>query len=1016
MTHSMDGGVSAGGAVSADGLISLSALPCRAFDLFPEYIQDSADALRALGTGVNDQVATMKTTWSGLSGCYEAPEQEQVYALMDKPADAATDFKGRFDKAAGYLDTYAADLDTIKGELQHFESDTQKFITEALQGYNEPVPHLATQTSAPELEEPQTEHVAWNEHKEAINKNERLLGWYNQIIAKISKAASDCANGLNSLQMGSKEAAVKPITLDELNQASEQGQMPWGAPVEEDKNTFELIVDGLIVEPVKGVGALAGFDGDPSTARGDTRAQAWKGLGMFVGGTVAALSPTTYLGLLLPPDSVFGGYARTMLNSAATGWGGMIGWDHQAHLNGEDGWHKYKEDGVAASVVSVVNVGSLFTGVGAVATGTKTLVKGGKAAATAGGKSTKLTKYAKGGASGSTAAKVSTAVADLVVPGGGWVLSKGFRAFDMPDAPAMNPASIADDLGEGAGKGRGAHDLPAADRESGSSTSAADATGAASRPGSLGNRTPSDVATDAQRPAGDAPDSHAQGSNSADSAGRSSGHSDRAVPEGSTPRSHESSGPEHGSSSKPDQDVDGKAGNTADSHAQGSGSAGSAGRAAGHSESASPEGRAAETSKNTPANHDAAPEADTAGADRTGDIADSRGEGSGSTSRADAHGEDTSHGGRAPESTDRVPAGHDAAKGADAAGASERARDSSSTAGRDTTAGGSATHAAEHGERESGASGDPAGRDHGSSAATGDGRAAPTAHDGHRPDPISEPEGGKADGQDVHTGQESHAHEGLRGHVDSSTHGSSDSSQPDTGAETDGSTAPQHASAGSQWQPPHVDHQVTVTDNIGSRTTFPPKGFTTEPHTAYEVPDRGTYYTDGEGNVSHVVTDYGPSHTPNPDLNKPASNTTYVVNDRHVFVTDSKARTVEVHAPHLERAEAARSSHIQQNVGHASGPGYDGGHLLQNALGGGRERINIVGMLEEVNRSGSSKYAAPAENYYRLESELRTAALKGSDTSMDIYVRYSDGSTPTEFIVEYTVDGMPSIERFRNVR
>lgn len=663
MTHSMDGGVSAGDAVSADGLINLSALPCRAFDLFPEYIQDSADALRTLGTGVNDQVATMKTTWSGLSGCYEAPEQERVYALMDKPADAATDFKDRFDKAAGYLDTYAADLDTIKGELQHFESDTQKFINEALQGYNEPVPHLATQTSAPELEDPQTEHVAWNEHKEAINKNERLLGWYNQIIAKISKAASDCANGLNSLQMGSKEATVKPITLDELNQASEQGQMPWGAPVEEDKNTFELIVDGLIVEPVKGVGALAGLDGDPNTSHGETAKQAWKGLGLFAGGTVAALSPTTYLGLLLPPDSVFGGYSRTMLNSAATGWGGMIGWDHQAHLNGEDGWHKYKEDGVAATTVTVVGVGSLFTGVGAVASGTRTALKGGRAAASAGGKSTKLTKYAKGGVSGSAAAKVSTAVADLLVPGGGWVLSKGFRAFDMPDAPAMNPGSIADDLAESAGKGGGAQDPPTTNRGADDAATPPGGRDTHSGSGSAGDRSPADASADTPDRARDTAGSQGQSPGSAGSAGRATAHGEGASSDGHAPESSKSPAADHGPDAQQDAGVRERAGDNTETSARDAGSAGSAGRAAGHREGAGPEGHAPESSKSSSADHGPDTQHDAGLRERAGDHTETSGNdtgSAGSAGRASGHGEASGPGGRASETSDSAPAGeHD---------------------------------------------------------------------------------------------------------------------------------------------------------------------------------------------------------------------------------------------------------------------------------------------------------------------------------------------------------------------
>jgi len=223
--------------------------------------------------------------------------------------------------------------------------------------------------------------------------------------------------------------------------------------------------------------------------------------------------------------------------------------------------------------------------------------------------------------------------------------------------------------------------------------------------------------------------------------------------------------------------------------------------------------------------------------------------------------------------------------------------------------------------------------------------------------------------------------------------------------------------ASKRWAPPAVEHHVDFAREIGSRTQFPPKGVELEPSTAYEVSGRGTYYTDAAGRVTHVVTDYGPSRTPNPDLNHPAPNTTYVVNDKHVFVTDAKSRTVEVHAPHVERAEAPRSGSIQQSVGRSAGHGYDGGHLIQNALGGGRERINIVGMLEELNRSGSKKYTSTPTSFYKFESELRSAVQDGKDVDLSLYVEYRDGGrVPARFEAEYMIDGTAYEWEGSNVR
>jgi len=115
-------------------------------------------------------------------------------------------------------------------------------------------------------------------------------------------------------------------------------------------------------------------------------------------------------------------------------------------------------------------------------------------------------------------------------------------------------------------------------------------------------------------------------------------------------------------------------------------------------------------------------------------------------------------------------------------------------------------------------------------------------------------------------------------------------------------------------------------------------------------------------------------------------------------------------------ADTPRSSHIQGEVGREAGPGHDGGHLVQNAAGGGRERINIVAMLEELNRSGSSKYGSVPNSYYKFEGMLRDAVDDGSDVRLDLYVDYDTTRTPTGIEAEYVIDGELKRKVFENVR
>lgn len=204
---------------------------------------------------------------------------------------------------------------------------------------------------------------------------------------------------------------------------------------------------------------------------------------------------------------------------------------------------------------------------------------------------------------------------------------------------------------------------------------------------------------------------------------------------------------------------------------------------------------------------------------------------------------------------------------------------------------------------------------------------------------------------------------------------------------------------------------------LGPRTPFPGKDFPLEPNIAYEVEGRGTYFTDENATLHYVDTAYGDSAHPNPDLNHPAPDVTFTVSDRHVFVTDHDSRTIEAHDPHMARRDAPRSGHIQTQVGRLGGRGYDGGHLIANYAGGGRERVNIVAMLQELNRSGSPEYGSIPNSFYQLESGLRDAVDAGREVTFSLYVDYAnDGPVPTTITVEYSIDGEPFEREFENVR
>lgn len=85
-------------------------------------------------------------------------------------------------------------------------------------------------------------------------------------------------------------------------------------------------------------------------------------------------------------------------------------------------------------------------------------------------------------------------------------------------------------------------------------------------------------------------------------------------------------------------------------------------------------------------------------------------------------------------------------------------------------------------------------------------------------------------------------------------------------------------------------------------------------------------------------------------------------------------------------------------------------------MGGGRERVNIVAMLEELNRSGSRQYGRVSNSFYKFEKYLLTAADSGADVSLDLYVKYGESRTPSKLYAEAAVDGNPQFWEGNNVR
>lgn len=243
------------------------------------------------------------------------------------------------------------------------------------------------------------------------------------------------------------------------------------------------------------------------------------------------------------------------------------------------------------------------------------------------------------------------------------------------------------------------------------------------------------------------------------------------------------------------------------------------------------------------------------------------------------------------------------------------------------------------------------------------------------------------------------------------------------------------------WNPPEVKNKVDVPEKMAPDQTFPPEGFKLEPNTAYTVHQggnekmlRGTYYTDENGNITHVEANASREKGAplNYDLREPAPNTTYhVMNQRGegstTYITDDLGRTETVVIDDLDDKKGARHQGIQSAIGQmGSYEGgdkdsgnkvydYNGGHAVAAQFGGIRENINLTPQLADVNQANSNAdFQKNGPNYGRLENMWKAELDKGKEVDVVIHHVYDSDlqkqhnlidKVPTSYIVDYSTDG-----------
>ena len=375
---------------SGDGLVNPEAFPCKSKDINAENVRSASGKLKSMGQVIDSRMDAIVGLWNGLPAVYVALEAEQAYGLMAPAATASETIKTKFEKASSALDDFAGAIEPVKAELATLEEEAAAFRSATLSEYGD----------------------TWRDHQEVVDRNNALLSRYAKVVETLTTAAAACANSINGLLDGVELPAVEGISADALMQSGEM--MPWGAPVEKNRNCAESVghgVQSFAKNTWEGAQALFGRGADGSWSW-ENFGNAWVGVGDFALSVWVAKNPVVAAGVTLLGGRDGAQWVADRYKVVAKAFSGMVGFDLDAHLEGRDGFHKWKKDGAVAAVTeSVLNIASArIPGAGPV----KGVIGG-----------TKL------GAAALKTLNLATRAADYALPGGGWLIRGGVKVVDL---------------------------------------------------------------------------------------------------------------------------------------------------------------------------------------------------------------------------------------------------------------------------------------------------------------------------------------------------------------------------------------------------------------------------------------------------------------------------------------------------------------------------------------------------------------------------------------------------------
>lgn len=144
-----------------------------------------------------------------------------------------------------------------------------------------------------------------------------------------------------------------------------------------------------------------------------------------------------------------------------------------------------------------------------------------------------------------------------------------------------------------------------------------------------------------------------------------------------------------------------------------------------------------------------------------------------------------------------------------------------------------------------------------------------------------------------------------------------------------------------------------------------------------------------------VIVDSGKKGAWNKVMNNPEPNAIYKVDGNKTYHTDELTKTTNVSAS-LSLSKNDRNTYQQCKSGQCGNPGDEGGHLNASIFNGPGEKLNLVPMDGNLNKSAWKK----------MGNSWANALKDGKKVDVNIQSIYSGSNTrPGRVIVKYSIDG-----------